>query len=342
LSALATQSETVKASLHARRDVLAEVLAALQRMGLKPPPAILVRPDDALSSVRSAILLGAVVPEMRAETVALADDLKRLTQLAEAIRLEKENLRTTLARQAEEQTRLASLVTEKQALQETLSAASEAERARATELAASARSLKGLIAAIERDIESARVAAEQEARARAEEEIRLAEGRKRAQRDTADAARMAPQQPFSALKASLNLPATGHIVTAFGADDGFGASLQGDRLETRTGAIVTAPADGWVLYAGPFRSYGQLLILNAGDDYHVVLAGMDRVNVELGQFVLAGEPVGVMGSVRVASAAPSGDNGNPALYIEFRKNGTPVDPGPWWRPGASGRTHNDT
>ena len=69
------EEDGIRASLHARRDVLAEVLGALQRIGLNPPPAILVRPEDALSSVRSAILLGAVVPEMRAETEKLVADL---------------------------------------------------------------------------------------------------------------------------------------------------------------------------------------------------------------------------------------------------------------------------
>ena len=56
-----------------------------------------------------------------------------------------------------------------------------------------------------------------------------------------------------------------------------------------------------MLYAGPFRSYGQVLILNAGDGYHLVLAGMERIDAALGQFVLAGEPVAAMGATRVAS-----------------------------------------
>jgi septal ring factor EnvC (AmiA/AmiB activator) len=93
---------------------------------------------------------------------------------------------------------------------------------------------------------------------------------------------------------------------------------------------VTTPCDGWVVYSGPFRSYGQLLILNAGGGYHVLLAGMERISVNIGQFVLTGEPVGTMGTAsQVASilaAAPS----QPVLYIEFRKDNTPIDPGPWW------------
>jgi septal ring factor EnvC (AmiA/AmiB activator) len=86
-----------------------------------------------------------------------------------------------------------------------------------------------------------------------------------------------------------------------------------------------------VVYAGPFRNYGQLLILNAGSGYHVLLAGMDRISVDLGQFVVTGEPVAVMGGGgSQVPAALAANSGQPVLYVEFRKDGTPVDPSPWW------------
>ena len=84
MTGLSERQESVRLSLLSRRSVLAEVLAALQRIGRDPPPALLVSPEDALSSVRSAILLGAVVPEIRAETAALAADLKELATLRQA------------------------------------------------------------------------------------------------------------------------------------------------------------------------------------------------------------------------------------------------------------------
>jgi septal ring factor EnvC (AmiA/AmiB activator) len=90
---------------------------------------------------------------------------------------------------------------------------------------------------------------------------------------------------------------------------------------------VSSPADGWVQFAGPFRSYGQLLIINAGDGYYLLLAGMDQISVEVGQFVLAGEPVGGMGDKGAGSA---GSEGDPTLYVEFKKDGGSIDPEPWW------------
>jgi septal ring factor EnvC (AmiA/AmiB activator) len=141
--------------------------------------------------------------------------------------------------------------------------------------------------------------------------------------------RLKPAMPFDAAKGSLRLPAQGRRVKRFGDADATGGTVKGISLQTRAEARITAPADGWVVYAGEFRSYGQLLIINAGGGYHVLLAGMSRIDVSLGQFVLAGEPIAVMGN----SAAPSqgvDDSSRPVLYVEFRKDGRPIDPDPWW------------
>jgi murein hydrolase activator len=145
------------------------------------------------------------------------------------------------------------------------------------------------------------------------------------------------------LRGVLRMPVDGEVSRRYGDDDGTGHRLQGITVASRSGALVQAPADGWVVYAGPFRSYGQLLILNAGDEYHVVMAGMDRINVSPGQFVVAGEPVATMGETRLAGAAALAlASGQPTLYIEFRKDGQPVDPDPWWASEASGRASNDS
>ena len=138
---------------------------------------------------------------------------------------------------------------------------------------------------------------------------------------------------FASTKGQLQLPVNGVKTRDFGAADGRGGSERGISVATRPGAQVTAPCDGWVVYSAPYRSYGQLLIINAGAGYHVVLAGMERISVDVGQFVLTGEPVGVMGNgPNVASALTAGVAGSsqPVLYVEFRKDGSPVDPNPWW------------
>ena len=141
---------------------------------------------------------------------------------------------------------------------------------------------------------------------------------------------MAPAVAFAATRGHLRLPVNGVRIREFGASDGIGGTQKGLSLATHAGADITAPCDGWVVYAGPFRSYGQLLILNAGGGYHVLLAGMERISVDLGQFVLTGEPVAVMGGGSQVSSAIATGAKQPVLYVEFRKDGTPIDPSPWW------------
>jgi septal ring factor EnvC (AmiA/AmiB activator) len=145
-----------------------------------------------------------------------------------------------------------------------------------------------------------------------------------------DPGRLSPAVAFASAKGTLPLPIGGIRIREFGALDGLGGTEKGLSIASRASAQVTAPCDGWVVYAGPFRSYGQLLILNAGGGYHVLLAGMERISVDLGQFVLTGEPVAVMGGGPQSAAAIATGSSQPVLYIEFRKDGTPVDPSPWW------------
>jgi len=141
---------------------------------------------------------------------------------------------------------------------------------------------------------------------------------------------LAPAIAFASAKGVVPLPVNGVRIRDFGSPDGLGGSEKGLWIASRAAAPVTAPCDGWVVYAGPFRSYGQLLILNAGGGYHILLAGMERISVDPGQFVLTGEPVAVMGGGPQSAAAVATGSSQPVLYVEFRKDGTPVDPSPWW------------
>jgi septal ring factor EnvC (AmiA/AmiB activator) len=346
LEGLRGQEATIRVSLAKRRDVLAEVLGALQRMGLNPPPAILVKPEDALSSVRSAILLGAVVPELRAQTNILVADLKELSRVTASIEAERARLTATVGEQVAEKQRLTMLLDAKRKLQAATESALAEEKQKSQDLAAKAKSLKDLIASLEKDAAGKRQADDA---ARAAVEQAAAEAKTAAEAEAAkaqlallpipEANQLTATAPFSALQGQVSLPVIGKIKRRFGASDGNGSAMLGDMVATQSGSIVTAPADGKVLYAGPFRSYGQLLILDVGGGYHVVLARMARLNVASGQSVLAGEPVGAMGEARVASASASLDeNSTPELYIEFRKDGKPVDPAPWWADRFSGRT----
>lgn len=328
MRALSKDEVAVRASLVERSGLLAEVLAALQRMGHRPPPALLVRPEDALSSVRSAILLGAVVPNLRGAAEKLSADLDYLIALRNEINRERDRLRADAVAMAEDRARIRLLIREKQNKRAASAEALAEEERRAAILADQATSLQDLIALMEREIAAAaRASAQAEQAATANE--RSADDRRPS--SLGDAGRLAPAIAFADARGLLPRPATGRQIRSYGEKDELGATAEGISIATRQSAQVSSPTDGWVVYSGPFRSYGQLLIINAGGGYHILLAGMERIDVQLGQFVLAGEPVAAMATPRLASAEAKGIGVTlPVLYIEFRRDGNSIDPAPWW------------
>lgn len=334
LNDLRTDEDGVRAVLKSKRGVLIEVIAALQRMGHKPPPALLVRPEDALSSVRSAILLGAVVPEVRSETRKLVEQLNKLVKIHKDIDQNRATLKSDLENLAEEETRLTLLLQQKKNLSIRARQNLSKQTALAAELAGKATNLSNLIEQLELNIDSARQAAiaakKEEEKRKALEQQNLANNDVK-QPDFSDTGRIAPAMAFSAAKGLLPKPVSGVEISSFGKKNAEGEISKSVGIATRSNARVQSPADGWVIFAGPFRSYGNLLILNAGDGFRILLSGMDTLNVELGQFILTGEPIGTMAENRIAST-DSIEVGfsKPVLYIEFRKDDLSIDPSPWW------------
>ena len=326
LHPLDSREQQIRGSLDSRRSEIVEVLAALQRAGRRTPPALLVRPEDALQSLRTAMLLGSVVPELRARAEKLVGDLGELVTLRKTIATERDKLAVDRDKLGDDQTRLAALVEERQRKQSSVEKDMEAEGARAVALSRQVDSLQGLIGKMEQDLKSA-------AKAAAAASLQGAPASANGKLDLAalkDPARMSPAIAFASAKGLFAMPVNGVKIREFGGSDGAGGIEKGISLATRAGAQVTTPCDGWVVYAGPFRSYGQLLILNAGGGYHILIAGMERISVNIGQFVLTGEPVATMGTKSQVASILAANASQPVLYVEFRKDGTPIDPGPWW------------
>ncbi|QTL01989.1 peptidoglycan DD-metalloendopeptidase family protein [Aquabacter sp. L1I39] len=326
LATLDRSAADLRQSLLQRRDLLAEVLAALVRMGRNPPPALLMRPDDALDSVRSAILLGALLPELRVEAETLAADLSELSRVrAEMVSAQDalKGLRTALE---EDRVRIGALVEERQKREAEAQVAQPGDRAQAELVARNTPDVHDLVTRLETEVAPASRAADA---AKAGTGASVAEGAPGTTELAAlsNPGRLSPAMPFAQAKGLLPLPVAGVRVREFGATDAVGVTEKGLTIATRAGAQVASPVDGWVVYAGPFRSYGQLLIINAGGGYHILMAGMERISVDLGQFVLTGEPVAVMGG---GSRSAGSASGQPQLYVEFRKDGVSIDPAPWW------------
>jgi murein hydrolase activator len=318
----------IRKSLDGRRTQIAEILAALQRIGRRPPPTIFVGAHDATESLRTAMSLEAVLPQMRSEANKLQTELADLARVKAAKATEHDQMTAELAGLARMQKNMETLIDERQAKQTEVEQAIAKERDRAAQLSRQVDNLKDLIGKLEPTTDGAN--------SNGTNSKRQPKGQKANLSALNDPSRMGPAVAFVSAKGRLTLPVSGTKIRDFGTPDGTGSNDKGISISTRLGAQVTAPCDGWVVYAAPYRSYGQLLILNVGGGYHVLLAGMERITVDPGQFVLTGEPVAVMGSgTHVASASAPGSSSvigspQPVLYIEFRKDGTPIDSSPWW------------
>jgi murein hydrolase activator len=344
LGDLEAQGRQVRGSLEERHGSISALLAAMQRMGRNPPPVMVTQRADALSMVRSAMLLAAAFPELRGEAVALGEQLNTLIGIMTSIRSEGEKLRTETTRLNDARVRLAGLQESKrQSLSERQAELAQVRLA-AADISKSVSDLGDLISKLDKEVaeRTGLGTYEQEMAAREQEKQRAAAAKQITERkSSAELApssdrvamltpgRIKPAMPFVEAKGQLPLPAHGRRVLTFGEKTQYGSQSRGLVIETRYGGQVVSPCDGWIVYAGEFRSYGQLLIINAGGGYHILLAGLSQIDVQLGQFVLTGEPVGVM-SAAAKSTLPKTQENGPVLYIEFRKDQRPIDPDPWW------------
>lgn len=389
------EEKRIQQSLVSRRAILAEVLAALQRMGQNPPPAILVSANDALQSVRSAILLGSVLPELKSEAKALSQDLKSLSDVKLAVKAEQKELIDQERQLSEEQLRLDLLIKENQKLRVISDQKLNQEREKVKVFARDATNLRDLVYSIASEIKNVtKEVSSAAAAARLEAEARRVAYEAERQREVAALSSLRPENTnnlddasskknialanqegasvdtdgadlprrvvdysgvlnkdvqqistvsFTELKGLLRFPARGTELTTFGGSDGLGGISEGIAIATRAKTPVTAPSQGRIVFAGPFPGYEQLLIMDVGDGYHIVLAGMKDINVKIGDYVKAGEPVALMGGKRFARLAGlpvdvaatldsnfSGSQTQPVLYVEFRRDGKSINSTPWW------------
>ncbi len=309
-----------RAALEGRRAELGAMLGGLQRLALHPPDAMIALPQPPLDTVHGAILLGATLPALNERVAAVAAQLADLARVDAELQARRAEAGQTATRLKGQRADLDRLIAEKQTLERNAQAESRRIAARADKLAATAHDLRDLLDRLAADRAAEETRRAEEAR-QAEAQAR-AEAERQAQPAPSQEARLVP--PPSDLapgpRGGRTLPAVGRIATAFGQTNDFGQPARGITIETSDLAEVVAPAGGHVLFAGPFRGYGQILIIEHGDGYHSLVAGFGRIDATTGQTVAAGEPIGIMG--RAADHQAS-------LYYELRHNGQPVNPQPW-------------
>lgn len=327
IASLQSRSLQMQSDLSARQNELSALLSGLMHLQANPPPAIVVAPSDALSAVRGAMVFNEVVPEVEARRQDLKAKLDELQSLREATSNEKQKQQDSVTSLAKSEQELKALQDDKHRFAEAAGRDLASEKLNAESLAAKAGNMEQLLAAL-------RKAKDDDEKRKSVEAKAAAEAAAKAEADRLEALR-GPLKPLASLKGQLIYPVEGDVIKNYGDQTSLGTKLEGLAFATPPQAIVNAPVDGKVEFAGSFRSYGQLLILDAGGGYLVLLAGMNKISADIGQSVRIGEPLGVMGEgpSTIALLGDIAASKSPIFYVEFRKDNAPVDSTPWWSNG---------
>ncbi len=321
LRELNDRESEIRGELSRRRFEMSGTLAALERISRNPPQTLLAFPDAPTQMVRSAMLLRVALPRIRDEADRLAAMLEELDGIRETTQLRLASVETETVELEAEQERLSDIMRRKSTLlKQTESERREVNR-RVAELARKASSIRELLAQIEAERRQ-----REEAERKRREDLAAQQAAALQQRpgDPApgaggELAKPAGIRPFPS-RGPITDPTSARVTRYYGQRNRLGQIERGVTYATRPGAQIVAPHDGLVAFAGPFESYGQILIIEHDGGYHTLLAGLERLDTSIGQWVLAGEPVGAMGGTSLDGAG---------LYLELRRNGQPINPQRW-------------
>lgn len=342
IAEMETSVDAANATLGRRDAQMRDALMALQRLAVRPTDALTLNPLSPDDAVRTAILLRAALPNLKESTTTLQAELAELYRARAAVIEQRAAAAASTAALIEKRKRMETTLAERAAQQEKIAIRSDEVTARVKKLAQEAEDLRALFAKLaeekaKRDEAERKLAAE---KAAVEKKAAEARAKAEAAKPSADsqetqtaAARVAPAAParqadevavtrsFAKARGTLPFPVAGTLSAKYGesADsaDTAGLRTKGITIKAAPGAQVIAPFDGVIAFAGQFRGYGQLLIIEHSEGYHTLLAGVGRIDGEVGSRVLAGEPLGVM------------DGAASSLYVELRRDGQPINPLPW-------------
>ncbi len=303
-----------KGSLRDRSEDLLKTLAALQKLSQRPPKLVLLKPNDAIDTIRSASLLATILPAIQKAARLIKGELGQLKNLKSQLLIKKTEISFSLNTLGEKKSSLNETINKRKSARAKILTEVNTEARRIANLAQEAQNLQSLLKTLN-----------------AEKTRRTEAAREAASRGAKPDISREPTptgQPISKARGSLALPVMGQVIERFGSTSQVG-DARGIRIATRKGAQVVAPFDGRVVYAGPFRTYGQLLIIDHGEGYHTLLAGMTILGGEVGQWVLEGEPIGTMDSENINGVSLGATSRKPELYVELRQNGNPENPLPW-------------
>ncbi|TWB35812.1 murein hydrolase activator EnvC family protein [Nitrospirillum pindoramense] len=313
LAGLAANEQEQMARIDADRAALADLLGALQRLSRLPPEAMVARPEAPGEMVKSALLLREAIPQLKKRADALSAQLRELAALRQKLADKRAQALTAKKELEKREGELRDLVSRREALSQANDAELQDVAGHMAVLTSQAGDLRDLMEKLEAE---RKAAAERARQAEAQKRQQAEEARqKKAQERLAAMGRTPKDVPGGTALGGMTLPVAGPVAQRYGEQDAVGTTSRGVRISARAGSPVVAPYEGSVVFAGPFKGYGLILIVEHPNGYHSLIAGLGRIDTRVGQRVLTGEPMGAMAS-----------DGSPTLYFELRRGGQPINP----------------
>ena len=332
LARLQKELKTAEDDFIKEDENLIQTLYALQNLALKPTEALFVQPLTPVEIIRSAMLLRETVPFLAEEAAQIREKLDNIATKKSKIEQQVKKISSNKLALEKEHRQMKQLIRKKAKIRSQIEDKSAAARQKIKQLAAQAKDIKELLVKLEKERkarEKLKREREELERYRAEQEaLAVNERREKERQEQAKSDDLIKSQTayikdvgqnFVKAKGKLSMPARGPIVAAYGQETAKGVSAKGISIKTRSEAQVVSPFDGTVIFAGPFRGYGNIIIIEHGEHYMSLLAGLNSIDCEVGQMLLAGEPIGQMPKSAEAK-----------LYVELRKDSRPIDPEAWF------------
>lgn len=286
---LQKQKQDMEDNLQKNRTSLANLILALERIRRLPPETLIARPDAPLETAQAATVLSNILPEINKRADQLKLDLEALSKVEDDLNDQKSKVESATAKLKTNKDKMNKLVDERSKALETTKQKVAAKNIEIANLIKESTDLRDLIKKLEQK-------------------------NREAEKRTGDAPRYRGKEDAGPALGTGRLPVSGIIKTHYGETDDIGATSQGLVFSARAGSVVVAPLGGTVRYAGSFRNYGKIVLIEHKNKFHSLVAGLGKVDTFVGQRVEAGEPIGTL------------PDSTGRLYYELRYQGDPVNP----------------
>lgn len=304
---LETKKLDIEEKLKKDKASTARLLIALSRIKRTPPEAMIARPETPYKIAQSALLMGNIIPSIQRHAKALKNNLETLTSVTKELSKDREESAQVMAKLKTRYEEVSALMDKRNNLYESIHQDIKAKESSIYKISLQAKNLEDLVQKLKDDARR-----EEE---RQKEKLALQNENSQIHPENEE---YADTESFKGKDGSV-MPISGLILTRYRQKDDLGAISNGLTIQARSSALVVAPKEGKISFAGSFKRYGNIIIIEHKKGLHSLVAGLEKIDTVVGQHVQAGEPIGKM-------PPALGTTTKPKLYYELRKNGDPVNP----------------